>query len=68
MASDPNLDPGAPSEPSNDPFAVPSTDPDTSPSTPGDPGPAAPPNIPIITDVPDQLPDPELPTIVPPDQ
>lgn len=68
MASDPFLPPDSSTEPLIDPFALPPTEPDRSPDSPGDPGPSAPPNIPIITDVPEQMPDPELPTIIPPDR
>lgn len=47
---------------SNDPFRLPDPEPDTSPAPSTPDGPSAPPNIPIITDVPEQLPDQDQPT------
>jgi len=57
---------GMESQPSPDPFAPPPPDEPDTPATPG--GPMAPPNVPIVTDVPEQLPDVDFPTIIPPDR
>jgi len=48
---------------SNDPFRRPDPAPEPTPASPTPDRPAAPPNIPIITDVPEQLPDQDQPLV-----